>query len=51
VKAKKYRVNYDVGKRDMQLKIDEIFAERVIPAGGSERLLDEMMEGMDYSAL
>lgn len=35
----------------MQLKMDEIFAEKVIPADDSVRLLDEMMEGMDYTSL
>ncbi len=35
----------------MQLKIDEIFAEKVIPANGSVRLSDEIMEGIDYSPL
>ncbi|WP_018213208.1 IS1182 family transposase [Desulfitobacterium hafniense] len=35
----------------MQLKIDEFFAEKVIPAGDSVRLLDEIMEEMDYTPL
>ena len=35
----------------MQLKIDEIFAERAIPADDSVRLLDEVMEEMDYTPL
>lgn len=35
----------------MQLKIDEIFAERIIPANDSVRLLDDIMEGLDYTAL
>jgi len=50
MKNEKYRVNYDTGKRNLQLKIDEIFAERVIPADDSVRLLEEMMEGMEYTA-
>ncbi len=35
----------------MQLKIDEIFAEKVIPADDSVRLLDEIMEEMDHTPL
>ena len=35
----------------MQLKIDEVFAEKVIPADDSVRLLDDIVEGMDFSAL
>lgn len=35
----------------MQLKIDESFAERNIPAGDSVRLLDKIVEEMDLSAL
>lgn len=35
----------------MQLKIDEIFAEKVIPADDSVRLLDEILEEMDFTAL
>ena len=35
----------------MQLKIDEIFAEKIIPADDSVRLLDEIMEEMDYTPL
>ena len=35
----------------MQLKIDEIFAEKVIPANDSVRLLDRIVEGMDLRAL
>lgn len=46
-----YHQNYGTGKRDVQLKIDEIFAEKVIPADDSVRLLDEIMEGMDYTPL
>jgi transposase len=51
VKQKKYRVHYDTGKRNVQLKIDEIFAEKVVPADDSVRLLDEIMEEMDYTPL
>ena len=35
----------------MQLKIDESFAEKVIPANDSVRLLDRIVEGMDLRAL
>lgn len=35
----------------MQLKIDEVFAEKIIPADDSVRLLDEVMEEMDYTPL
>jgi transposase len=51
MKNKNYHVNYDTGKRNVQLKIDEIVAEKVIPADDSVRLLDEMMEEMDFAPL
>jgi len=51
MKTKNYRANYDTEKRNVQLKIDEIFAERAIPADDSVRLLDEVMEEMDYTPL
>lgn len=35
----------------MQLKIDEIFAERMIPADDSVRLLDQLVEEMDSAPL
>jgi len=35
----------------VQLKIDEIFAEKIIPADDSVRLLDEIMEEMDFIPL
>ena len=35
----------------MQLKIDEMVAEKIIPADDSVRLLDEIMEEMDYTPL
>ncbi len=35
----------------MQLKIDEMVAERIIPADDSVRLLDEMIEEMDITPL
>ena len=51
MKNKKYRANYGTEKRNVQLKIDEIVAEKVIPADDSVRLLDEIMEEMDYTPL
>jgi transposase len=51
VNNKKYRVNYDTGKREVQLQIDEIIAERVILADDSVRLLDQTIEEMDMSTL
>lgn len=47
----KYRVHYGTEKRNVQLKIDEVFAEKMIPADDSVRLLDEVMEAMDYNPL
>ena len=35
----------------MQLKLDEFFAEKIIPADDSVRLLDEIMEEMDETPL
>jgi transposase len=51
VKKKKYRVNYGTEKRNVQLKIDEFVAEKMIPADDSVRLLDVIMEEMDYTPL
>ena len=51
VKTNKYHKNYGTKTRNVQLKIDEAFAERVIPADDSVRLLDEIMEGMEHTAL
>lgn len=51
VNKNKYHVNYGMGKRNVQLKIDEMFAEKIIPADDSVRLLDEIMEEMDYTPL
>jgi len=51
MKTKKHRVHYDTGRRNVQLLIDEGFAEKTIPADDSVRLLDEIVEGMDTSAL
>jgi len=44
-------LNYGTEKRNVQLKIDEAFAEKVIPADDSVRLLDEIVEVIDTSAL
>ena len=47
----KYHPNYATNKKHIQLKIDETFAERTIPANDSVRLLDEIMEEIDYNPL
>src|SRR5665647_1957087 len=46
-----HRVHYGTKKRNVQLKIDEFFAEKIIPADDSVRLLDEIMEEMDETPL
>lgn len=51
MKKQKHRVHYGTEKRNVQLKIDEVFAEKIIPADDSVRLLDEIMEEMDYTGL
>jgi transposase len=51
VKQKIHQQNYGTEKRNVQLKIDECFAEKIIPANDSVRLLDEIMEEMDYTPL
>lgn len=51
MKNKKDHVNYGTEKRNVQLKIDEMVAEELIAADDSVRLLDEMMEEMDYTPL
>lgn len=51
MKNKIYRNNYGTFKRDVQLKIDEAFAERVIPANDSVRLLDQIVEEMNLTPL
>ena len=43
--------DYGTCDRNVQLKIDESFAEKEIPANDSVRLLDKIVEGMDLSAL
>lgn len=43
--------DYGTCERNVQLKIDESFAEKEIPANDSVRLLDKIVEGMDLSAL
>ena len=43
--------NYGTYTRDVQLKIDEIFAEKVIPANDSVRLLDQIVEEMEKAPL
>lgn len=44
-------IYYRTLTRNVQLKIDEIFAEKVIPANDSVRLLDQVVEEMDLSPL
>ena len=51
VKRKEYHANYGIEKRNVQLKIDETAAEKIIPADDSVRLLDEIMEEMDCTPL
>jgi len=51
MKNNKHQLNYRTGKRNVQLKIDEAFAEKVIPADDSVRLLDEIVEGLDHNEL
>lgn len=43
--------NYGTCKRNVQLKIDESFAEKVIPENDSVRLVDQIVEEMDLSSL
>ena len=43
--------NYGTKNRIVQLKIDEIFAENVIPADDSVRLLDQIVEEMNLHPL
>jgi transposase len=46
-----HQQNYLTNARNVQLKIDEFFIEKIIPANVSVRLLDEIVEEMDLSAL
>ncbi|HZW49108.1 MAG TPA: hypothetical protein VFF80_03105 [Bacillota bacterium] len=39
-----YSVHYGTKKRNVQLKLDEYFAEKIIPADDSVRLFDERIE-------
>ena len=43
--------NYRTTNRIVQLKIDECFAEKVIPADDSVRLLEQIVEEMDLNPL
>lgn len=43
--------NYRTVSQDVQLLIDESFAEKIIPANDSVRLLDEIVEEMDLTLL
>lgn len=51
MKANNTGINYSTSTRNVQLLIDEVFAEKVIPAEDSVRLLDQIIEEMDLSAL
>jgi len=51
MKKQKHHRNYGIKKRNVQLKIDETFAEKIIPADDNVRLLDEIVEGMDHNEL
>lgn len=51
MKSKNTGKNYRTINRVVQLKIDECFAEKVIPADDSVRLLDQMVEEMDLTPL
>ena len=43
--------NYRTCARNVQLKMDEIVAERLIPANDSVRLLDQTIDELDLSSL
>lgn len=43
--------NYDTKTRKVQLKIDEIFAQKIIPENDSVRRLDEILDEIDYREL
>ena len=51
MKNKLPQKDYGTCKRNVQLLIDESFAEKVIPADDSVRLLNQMVEEMDLSPL
>ena len=51
MKNNNYQTHYRTGARNVQLKIDEAFAERVIPANDSVRLLEQTVEEMDLILL
>ena len=46
-----HQTHYRTNARNVQLKIDEAFAERVIPANDSVRLLDQTVDEMDLQPL
>ena len=51
MKTKLPQKDYGTCKRNVQLLIDESFAEKVIPADDSVRLLNQMVEEMDLTPL
>jgi len=48
MKEQKYQVYYRTNARNMQLKIDEIYAEKEIPANDSVRLIDQLAVEGEY---
>lgn len=51
MKKQNTEINYRTFTRNVQLKIDEIFAKKVIPANDSVRLLDQIVEDMNKAPL
>ena len=51
MKKNTHETNYYTNSRDLQLLIDERFAEKAIAENDSVRLLDKIVEEMDLSAL
>lgn len=51
MKTKLPHHNYSTCERNVQIKIDEVFAEKVIPADDSVRLLDKIVEEMNLDPL
>lgn len=46
-----YQKNYNTGNRQVQLKLDEYFADKIIPENDSVRLLEQIIEEMDHTQL
>lgn len=45
------QVNYPTNTRDKQVRFDELFAEKTIPANDSVRLINQIVEEMDITSL